>query len=391
MRHSLATIQAALRAEGLAGWLLYDFRGSNPIALSLLAPSGPPMLTRRFLYWIPVGGEPLRFQSVVEGHLFADLPGGRRLFRSWRELERLLRDALPAGPPIAVEYSPSGALPTVSHMDAGSMEWLRGMGLTLVSSADLVQRVEAPWDEEALASHRQACRAVEALRREAVGTLREALAAGRPLLDTELQARLIAGMREAGLTSDHPPIVAFGPDSGNPHHSPDPAQPRALAPGQVVLLDIWGKRAHENAVYADYTWMAFAGDALPEAESRVWEAVRGARDALIDWLRARIAAGEAPRGCDADRIARDHIAAAGFGDFFLHRTGHNLGREDHGPGVNLDDLEARDERRIVDGMAFSIEPGIYLESFGMRTEVNALRWRGELLITGELQKSPELL
>ncbi|MBN2172003.1 MAG: aminopeptidase P family protein [Candidatus Krumholzibacteriota bacterium] len=389
MKHSLARVQAALAAEGLAGWLLYDFRGSNPVALGLLSPKEKPHLTRRFLYWIPAAGEPVRLQSAVEPHHFADLPGGQRLYRSWRELEAVIQEQVPPGAPVAMEYSPGGAIPTIAWVDGGTLEWLRDLGVTPVSSADLVQRIEAPWSEDDLASHRRAGAVVEALRGEAMARLREDLAAGREATDMAVQSRLARDLAAAGLETDHPPVVAFGPDSGNPHHAPDPARPRRLAPGQVVLLDCWAREP--EGVYADYTWMAFAGPALPPRETRVWEAVRGARDAAIAFLREAFARGEEPRGRDVDRAARDVVEAAGLGERFVHRLGHSLGREVHGPGVNLDDLETRDERRVIEGVAFSIEPGVYLSDFGMRSEVDALRWRGELLVSGELQALPELL
>ncbi|MBM4119109.1 M24 family metallopeptidase, partial [bacterium] len=265
MKHDLATVQAAIRGEGLAGWLLYDFRGSNPVALELLAVPAGALLTRRFFYWIPATGEPLRLQSSVEAHHFGRLPGAQRLFKGWRELETLIAALLPQGAPIAMEYSPGGALPTVSHVDGGTLEWLRGLGLTIVSSADLVQRLEAPWSVAALASHERAAASLETIRRGALARLRAALAAGEPLSDHALQQWMLAEMEAAGLETNGPPIVAFGPDSGNPHHNPDPARPRRLAPGQVVLLDYWGRLRDPGAVYADFTWMAFAGPALPPA------------------------------------------------------------------------------------------------------------------------------
>lgn len=391
MKHDLAAVQTAIRGEGLAGWLLYDFRGSNPVALELLAVPAGAMLTRRFFYWIPATGEPLRLQSSVEAHHFGQLPGARRLFKGWRELEALLAAVLPQGAPIAMEYSPGGALPTVSHVDGGTLEWLRGLGLTIVSSADLVQRLEAPWSPAALASHERAAIALETIRRGALARLRAALAAGESLSDHALQQWMLAEMEAAGLETNGPPIVAFGPDSGNPHHSPDPARPRRLAPGQVVLLDYWGRLREPGAVYADFTWMAFAGPALPPAIAAAWSALREARDAAIAFLDERFAAGDSPRGREVDALARARLTAAGYGETFVHRLGHSIGREDHGPGANLDDLETREERRLIEGVAFSIEPGIYTPDWGLRTEVNALHWQGALLVSGELQTTPELL
>lgn len=391
MKYSLASVQAALMAEGLAGWLLYDFRGSNPVARELLAVPAGTLLTRRFFYWIPAAGEPVRLQSAVEARLFAQLPGAQRLFKGWRELEALLRELLPAGPPIAMEYSPRGALPTVSHVDGGTLEWLRALGLAIVSSADLVQRLEAPWSEAALASHRVAATHLEAIRREAIGRLRSALAADEPLTDCALQAWMLEAMQARGLETNAPPIVAFAADSGNPHHSPDPERPRLLAPDDVVLLDYWARGRGPEAVYADFTWMAFAGAQLPPAVAKAWQALREARDAALAFLAERFAAGEAPQGREVDALARARLTAAGYGEAFVHRLGHSIGREDHGPGANLDDLETQEERRLIEGVAFSVEPGIYTPAWGLRTEVNALHWHGRLLVSGELQESPELL
>ena len=391
MKHSISRIREALAAEGLAGWLLHDFRGSNHVAMSLLCPGEAPHLTRRFLYWIPASGEPLRFQSAVEPGLFADLPGGQILYRGWSELESRLRSELPAGRAIAMEYSPRGAIPTVACVDGGTLEWLRAMGIEIVSSADLLQRVDAPLDDAAFASHREAGKRLEAIRREAVGLVRDSLAGDRTLADCDLQAFLLLRMKESGLVTSHAPIVAFGPDAGNPHYSPDPARPRLLIPEQVVLIDYWAKLDEPGAVYADYTYMSFAGRALPDEMSAVWAAVAGARDAALSFLRGAIRAGDAPRGCDADRVARAVIESAGFGEAFVHRLGHNIGEETHGSGVNLDSLETRDERRILPGIAFSIEPGIYLPGFGMRSEINAVNWAGDLFVSGEIQALPELL
>ncbi len=390
-QHVIEKIQSALGSEKLAGWLLYDFRASNPVAIGLLSPGETPHLTRRFFYWIPREGEALRFQSAVEPGLFDDLPGRQVLYRGWRELEALLAEHLPSGMPIAMEYSPGGAIPTVAYVDGGTLEWLRKIGLTIVSSANLLQRVEAPWDEAALASHREAGSLLETIRRAALDRVRAALRDGSCLLDVELQTFMTDEMARLGLVTSHPPIVAFGKDSGNPHFGPDARHPRALIPNQVVLIDYWAKLDKPGAVYADYTHMSFAGDAPPSELIEVFAAVRDARDAAIGYLRKQLAAGEAPLGCDVDRVARAVIEEAGYGEAFVHRTGHNLGLETHGPGVNLDSLETRDERRIHDGIAFSIEPGIYLPRFGVRSEVNALNWRGELIVSGELQSELELL
>lgn len=391
MKHSLAIVQAALAAEGLAGWLLYDFRGSNPVARELLAVPPDALLTRRFFYWIPATGEPLRLQSSVEAHHFSQLPGTQLRFKGWRELEALLRERLPRGPRIAMEYSPRGALPTVSYVDGGTLEWLRELGLAIVSSADLVQRLEAPWSPAALASHREAATRLEAIRREALDRVRRALAAGEPLTDCDLQAWMLAAMRAQGLETNAPPIVAFAADSGNPHYGPDPARPRRLARGQVVLLDYWGRLGAAEAVYADFTWMAFAGDQLPADVERAWLALREARDAALAFLAERFAAGDAPMGREVDALARARLTAAGYGEAFVHRLGHSIGREDHGPGANLDDLETQEERRLIEGVAFSVEPGIYTPEWGLRTEINALHWQGRLLVSGELQATPELL
>jgi Xaa-Pro dipeptidase len=391
MKYSLATVQAALKAEQLAGWLLYDFRGSNPVARELLAVPTGAMLTRRFFYWIPAAGEPVRLQSSVESHLFGHLPGAQQRFKGWRELEGLLGALLPRGPRIAMEYSPRGALPTVSYVDAGTLEWLHELGLTIVSSADLVQRLEAPWSAAGLASHREAAAHLEAVRREAIGRLRQALAIAEPLSDCALQAWMLAAMQARGLETNAAPIVAFAADSGNPHHSPDPARPRWLEPGQVVLLDYWGRLAQPDSLYADFTWMAFAGDRLPAPVARAWQALRAARDAALAFLAERFAAGAAPMGREVDALARARLTAAGYGEAFVHRLGHSIGREDHGPGANLDDLETQEERRLIEGVAFSVEPGIYTPDWGLRTEVNALHWQGRLLVSGELQESPELL
>ena len=377
-------IQQALGDDGFDGWLLYDFHGSNPIARRIAGLSGAAKLTtRRWYYLVPASGEPRALVHRIERDTLAHLPGERRIYSGRAELEAGLADLLRGLRRVAMEYSPACAIPYLARVDAGTVERVRSLGVEVASSGDLVQRFEAAWDSAALAAHRAASRRLHAIKDRAFELLRGRAAA--PPSEYEVQQRMVEWFREAGLVTDCPPVVAAQESSGNPHYLPTAADHRPIRPGQIVLLDLWGKLDRPGAVYADITWVGFTGSAVPNEAAAVFGAARAARDAAIALVSDRVRAGRPVRGWEVDRAARDVIGAAGYGDRFVHRTGHSLGEEVHGNGVHMDDYETHDDRRLAAGAGFTIEPGIYLDDFGVRTEINMHVGSGEAAVTGPLQ------
>ncbi len=375
----VAAIQAALREAGLDGWLFADFRGSDPIAAAvLLLPEGHQ--TRRWYYFVPAEGRgaPRKLVHAIEAGRLDALPGETRTYVGWQALHERLRESLGGARRVAMQYSPMNAIPYVSRVDAGTVELVRSFGVEVVSSADLVQRFEAVWTPEQAASHLAAADGCRATIDAAFAEVRRALEAGRRLDEYRLQQFILEEFGRRGLVTDHPPIVAVGPHSADPHYSPGPEGSAEIRPGDVLQLDIWARRAGPDTVYADISWSA-AVSAEPSADhAALFEVVRRARDAAIALVRERVAAGRPVHGFEVDDAARGVVAAAGFGDRFLHRTGHSIGRSVHGNGANLDNLETRDERRLLPGTGFSIEPGVYFPGrFGVRSEVDVYIDPGE--------------
>ncbi|TBH21158.1 M24 family metallopeptidase [Thermus thermamylovorans] len=369
----LARLQAALREEGLDGWLLFSFGRSNALTLEVLALVHLH-LTRRFAYFLPREGEPALLCHAIEESLFPPLPGGRRTYHSWQgfveELARMLRGARR----VAVEYVPGGMIPYLSRVDGGTLDLLRGLGLELASSWPLLLLFQT-WDEERLRSHLRAVRGLVAAKERALAYLRENPRA----TEGEVQRAMAEVLAASGLVFDHPPMAAFGRNAANPHHAPGE---KRLEEGEVVLLDLWAKEP--GGVYADLTWMA--GLRAPEAAHRAFRAVVRARDEALRFLAEAYREGRRPKGYEVDRLARGVLEAEGYGAFVRHRTGHHLGEEVHGSGPHLDDLETHDFRPLVPGLAFTVEPGLYLEAFGVRTEVDVyLRPEGPEVTTPQQQ------
>lgn len=381
-------VQKALVEADLDGWLLCDNHGSNPIARRLLGLRPERMTTRRWFYFIPRAGEPVGLVHVIEPAVLGSAAGSRRRYRSWRDLAEGLKAVLGATRRIAMEYSPGAAIPYVSRVDAGTIEMVRTAGPEVVSSADLVQFFESLWTPRQKALHDRAAKDVLATKDEAFALIRERLAAGPPIRETEVQAFVMARFAARSLEADHPAIVGVNEHASDPHFDPTAGpDDRQVKPGDLVLLDLWAKVTGEpDAVYYDTTWMAYCGSDVPASIRTVWDAVRGARDAAVAAVRGAMARGETLRGCDVDDVARGFIEARGYGPYFLHRTGHSIGTEVHGAGVNIDNLETRDERRLIPGVAFSIEPGVYLPSFGVRSEIDVFIGEREAEVTGSAQE-----
>ena len=393
-RDRIARIQEALREEGLLGWLLFDFHGVNPIARSVLEMAdGPtaPKTTRRWFYLVPARGEPQRVVHRLEPRSLDHLPGESRIYLTWQELDRALADVIgrllasgssgPAGAKIAMEYSPLARLPYVSRVDAGTVELVRGAGAEVVSSADLAQRFGGVLPPAAREDHRRTGAILHGVIQGALERARELARSGARLTEVSLQAWIQERFAEAGLVSSDPPTVAVNAHSGDPHFTPAPDHDTPIVPGDFILIDAWAKAARAGAVYADYTQVAFLGPSAPERHREVFAAVRDARDAAIAAVGDALRAGRAIRGCDVDDAARGVIRERGFGERFVHRTGHSIGTEVHANGVHLDNLETRDERRLIEGTLVSVEPGVYLDDFGVRSEVNLLIDGGEAIVT----------
>jgi Xaa-Pro dipeptidase len=386
MALALSSIQRTLAIEQIDGWLLHDFHGSNPIAVKLagLAGSGK-MTSRRWLYFIPATGTPKKLVHAIEPDVLDALPGDRIPYSGRRQFEQLVTDMLRGCKVLAMEYSPECNIPYLSRVDAGTIDFLRRIGMRITSSGDLVQRYEAAWDDAAIATHRAASEALYRIKDRAFAYIGAKLSAGAALTEYEVQQSMVAWFREEGLVSDSAPIVAAQENAGNPHYAPTAGTSRAIRANELVLLDLWGKQGKPGAVYADITWTGFGGDA-PEEIAKVFGIVTAARDAAIARVQTAIAAGQELHGWEVDRAAREVIAGAGYEKAFIHRTGHSLGEEVHGNGVNMDDYETRDDRMLIPGTGFTIEPGIYTKTFGIRTEINMVVAKNAAEVTGPVQR-----
>ena len=377
---SLPRLQQALADAGLDGWLLYDFQRVNPVAVGLLELDG--MVTRRIFAWIPRDGVPVAVMHAIEQRVWHRWPEawGREVYSSWRTLEAQLA-TLVSGRRIAMEYSPGDAVPYLDRVPAGVLEMVRAAGAEVVTSADLVSRFFAVWTPEQLASHERTAETIATIARNAMQLAGERARSATPVHEHELQRWILDRFAEHGLETDHGPNVSVGANAANPHYEPSAEQPVVIGPGAILLIDLWAKE-RDGGMWADQTWMASLGEPSPRARA-VWEAVRDARDAAVALLRERIEQGIAVRGGEADDAARAVIEARGFGPYFTHRTGHSIdARSLHGAGPHLDYLETREERQLLPGVGFSVEPGVYVAGeIGMRTEVNAYVANGRLLVT----------
>jgi Xaa-Pro aminopeptidase len=376
---SLPALQSALQSADLDGWLIYDFHGLNPVAVGLLELSG--MTTRRFFVFIPRKGSPVAITHAIEQGPWTSWPKKWRkeTYSSWRSLESQLAD-LVKGKRVAMEYSPGDAVPYLDRVPAGVIEMVRNAGATVVSSADLVSRFYAVWSEDQRASHERAARAVATIGQEAIRLAGSRADSASPLTEYSLQTWIKEKFAAGGLETDHGPIVAIGPNAANPHYEPTAEDSATIRRGDILLIDLWARE--KNGVYADQTWMGSLGPPSDRDKS-IWQAVRDARDAAIALLRKRINAHQPVLGGEVDDAAREVIKTRGYGDNFFHRTGHSIDPRDlHGSGPHIDNLETREERALIPGVGFSIEPGVYLAGdVGMRSEVNGFIGTDGVLIT----------
>lgn len=383
MNESLITsLQAALRQEKFDGWLFYSFRGSDPIAEHILQLDSAAFATRRWFYYVPATGEPQRVVHAIEPHTLDSLPGAKRVYLPWQQLQQQVRDALGGAKRIAMQYSPMNAIPYVSRVDAGTIELIRSFGVEVASSADLVQMFEAVWTQEQLDSHLYAAKhmreIVDVVFKEVGRRVREG-----GTTELEIQDFLWAEFERRDLTAGHKPIVAINAHSADPHFAPNADDNFPMREGDFLLIDMWTKKRAAHTVYDDITWTGYIGKTVPAENENIFNVVRDGRDAAIRFVEQNYPSTGTLYGWQVDNASRDSIKAAGYGEYFIHRTGHSIHEEVHGNGANIDGLETQDQRRLMARTCFSIEPGVYLPgNFGVRSEIDMYLSDDKAIVTG---------
>ncbi|MYG00632.1 M24 family metallopeptidase [Candidatus Poribacteria bacterium] len=366
---NLSEIQNALTTLNLDAWLLYDFRGINPISQKVAGLSDAH-ITRRWFCLIPAQGEPHWLIHRIETSNFTDVPGSVSLYAGWQELNEEIQKLLSGVKSVAMEYSPDGSIPYISRVDAGTLEWVRSFGVEIKTSAELAQYVEARLSKAQYEGHLKSAQQVLQAKDYAFAWIGDQLKSGRTITEYDVQQQILNQFDVNGLITDHPPIVAVNANSGNPHYAPSVSDSAPIKTDDFILIDLWAKQIEPDAVFADTTWVAYAGATVPDRYVEIFDIVKEARDRAVAFIREKWDANEPIPGYAVDDCVREYITEKGYGNYFIHRTGHNIGTVIHGNGVNLDNLETRDERVLIEGICFSIEPGIYLNDFGVRTEID---------------------
>ena len=382
----LLGIQSELRKANLDGWLFYDHHHRDPIAYRVLKIA-PPMCTRRWYYLVPASGEPSRLVHRIERGNLDGVPGALHLYSSWTEQRERLRQMLAGKQRIAMQYSPLNDIPYVGLVDAGTIELVRSFGVEVISSADLVQLFEARWSAAALASHLEAGKVVHGATELAFAAIREAVRHGKVLTEYDVQQEMMRIFAANGLETDEPPIVAVNANSADPHYAPSKDSALPIREGDFVLLDVWAKQSKPGAVYFDITWTGFVGETVPSRYAQIFSIVREARDAAVNLVKGAMQQGRPLFGFQVDDAARRVIERSGYGEKFVHRTGHSIGEDVHGNGANMDNFETHDSRQVLPGTCFSVEPGVYLDHFGVRSEVNVYVEEHDARVTGEIQQA----
>jgi Xaa-Pro dipeptidase len=378
-------IQKALREEKLDGWLFFDHHQRDPLAYRVLKLAPGRTVTRRWYYMIPAHGDPKGLVHAIESGVLAGLPGTVQIYSSWGAQVDGLKTLLAGCKRVAMQYSPNCAIPYVSLVDGGTLELVRSAGVEIATSANLIQLFEARWTPEQFEMHIDAGKRVDCVREAAFQKISAALNAGDMITEWQINRFIRDGFEKAGMVTDHGPIVAVNANMSNPHYEPDPETSLPIRKGDAVLIDMWAKLDKPGAVFYDITWTGYCGPDPPSALQNVFDVVTGARDRAIERVTAASSRNETIQGYQVDDAAREYIKEKGFGEYFVHRTGHSIGEEVHGTGANMDNLETHDERRIIPRTCFSIEPGVYLPEFGIRSEVNMYVAEGTALVTGEKQ------
>ncbi|HTU34821.1 MAG TPA: M24 family metallopeptidase [Candidatus Acidoferrum sp.] len=381
----IAAIQAELRANKIDGWLFYDHHRRDPIAANILGLNGHGLATRRWYYFVPSKGEPRKLVHRIEQGSLDAVPGKKFVYSGWDELYKLLPKLLKGNKKIAMQYSPENNIPYIGLVDAGTVELVRKLKKKVVSSADLVQIFEASWSAEQLETHLAAGKIIDRVTSEAFSRAGSFVRERQSLTEYELQQWMMEQFRASGLHPE-PPIVAVQPNNGNPHYEPNEGDARPISKGDLLLLDVFGKLDRPGSVYYDITWMGYLGDRVPDKYSKIFRIVRQARDNAVEFVKENVVKGREIQGWQVDRVTRETIRKAGYGKYFVHRTGHSIGQVVHGNGANMDGYETRDDRKIVPRTCFSVEPGIYLPDFGVRSEVNVYVGEKDARVTGAIQQ-----
>ncbi len=374
----LPAVQKALKAAGLDGWLFYDFRGSDPLASRILKLKVRTASSRRWYYYVPAAGEPTKIVHSIEQYRLDELPGKKLVYAAWELQHKYLRETLRGTAPkskvfrVAMQYSADNNIPYISRVDAGTIELIRSLGITIESSGDLIQEFEAVWNEDQLAMHKEASEKIYKIIQESFGEIKRRINAGIPTTEYDIQQYMVKRYGEENLTSDgDPPNVSVNENAANPHYEPTKEKSATIKKGDLVLFDVWAKLKKPKSTYTDLTWMGYVGDSVPQEYVKVWNVVRDARDAAFNYVKSAMRAKKAINGAMIDDVSRGVVKKAGYGEYFTHRTGHNIGEEVHGSGTHIDNFETKDTRKILARTCFSIEPGIYLTGkFGIRSEMD---------------------
>ncbi len=382
----IKAIQAELRASRIDGWLFCDHHHRDSIASHILGLGENGMATRRWFYFIPSRGEPRKLVHRIEQSALDSLAGRKQVYSGWEELHKGLGKLLAGSRKIAMQYSPENNIPSIGLVDAGTVELVQRLKKKVVTSADLVQKFEAAWRPDQLISHLQAGKTIDRIRQSAFERAAAGVRESQPITEFELQQWILEQFRANGLVTAEPPIAAVQPNNGNPHYAPTAQATRPIRAGDLLLLDMWAKLDRPASVYYDITWMGYLGQRVPDAYAKIFRIVRNARDRAIEFVGDSVPRGRAIRGWEVDNAAREVIRKAGYAKYFVHRTGHSIGQEVHGNGANMDGLETRDDRKIIPHTCFSIEPGVYLPEFGIRSEVNVYVGERDARVTGAIQQ-----
>jgi Xaa-Pro dipeptidase len=382
---NLTAIQSALRERNIDAWLFYDHHHRDPIAYRVLGLPEGLMVTRRWYYVIPAKGDPVKLVHKIEAGHLDTLPGVKKLYSGWQELFDSVKLLLAGYRDVAMQYSPNNLVFTLSLVDAGTVDLVRGLGKNVVSSQDLVAQFEATWTEEQIRTHFAARDLIDSITAGAFQEIGRRVRNGGTH-EHEIQQWIQEAFQRENLVTDDPPVVAVNANSGNPHYDPSAKHPVPIREGDFVLLDIWAKLNKPGAVYYDITWTGIVGKAATDRQREIFKIVTEARDIGVKTVTEAVSAGKPIAGWEVDRAVRGHIKKAGYGDEFIHRTGHSIGTDVHANGANMDDLEIHDERKILPNSCFSIEPGIYLKEFGVRSEVDVLVRQGKAEVTGKIQR-----
>lgn len=385
---NIESIQREIKNQGIDGWLFYDFHNRDAMAYRILGMEFNKFTTRRWYYFVPAEGEPVRLVSAVEATKLDSLPGTLKVYRSWEQLNQAIKKMLRNSKKIAMQYSPNNNIPYVSIVDAGTIELIRSFGLEIVSSANLVQLFEAIIDEDGYHSHLEAGEKIQKIKDEAFALIEEKIRKNEKVTEYEVQQYIVKRFLKEGLNDDGDhPIVGVNEHPADPHFEPTPENTFAIKRGDTILIDLWARKDNDKAIYYDITWCGYAGTIPPAKYVEIFNVVRDARNVARDFVRDKFAKGEKCYGYEVDDACRKVVEKAGYGEYFVHRTGHSIGHEVHGNGVNIDNLETKDERKLMPGICFSIEPGIYLPGeMAVRSEIDVFITKDrEVVVAGNEQ------